>query len=85
MKGKEEWFQPRLCQTVCLHFRMGLCTGYLDHCSQDAYSFRVPVYPRAKNPFHLPLDPLVPIIMIGPGTGVAPFVGFLQHRCVIFR
>eukprot|EP01097_Dermamoeba_algensis_P011347 TRINITY_DN8784_c0_g1_i1.p1 TRINITY_DN8784_c0_g1~~TRINITY_DN8784_c0_g1_i1.p1 ORF type:complete len:470 (-),score=87.62 TRINITY_DN8784_c0_g1_i1:211-1620(-) len=44
----------------------------------------VPIFPRPPsnlpNSFKYPDDQRRPLIMIGPGTGVAPFIGFLQHR-----
>lgn len=39
-----------------------------------------PVYLQRNPAFHLPADPNAPILMIGPGTGVAPFRAFLAER-----
>jgi sulfite reductase (NADPH) flavoprotein alpha-component len=57
--------------------RKGVCSSFLAERADDA---PVPVFPSVAKHFHLPEDPETPIIMIGPGTGVAPFRAYLQER-----
>ncbi|XP_045651891.1 methionine synthase reductase isoform X2 [Ursus americanus] len=75
--------------------RKGVCTGWLAAVvaailrpdtrvsraeGGTAPAPQISISPRTTNFFHLPSDPSAPIIMVGPGTGIAPFIGFLQHR-----
>jgi sulfite reductase (NADPH) flavoprotein alpha-component len=41
---------------------------------------RLPIYIQPNKKFRLPEDPAAPVIMVGPGTGVAPFRAFLHQR-----
>jgi sulfite reductase (NADPH) flavoprotein alpha-component len=60
--------------------RKGVASSFLAERADDV---PVPVYPSAAKHFHLPEDPDTPILMTGPGTGVAPFRAYLQERQVV--
>ena len=56
--------------------RNGVCSTYL----ADRVKGPVPVFVQVSHSFRLPQDPATPIIMVGPGTGIAPFRAFLYER-----
>jgi sulfite reductase (NADPH) flavoprotein alpha-component len=58
--------------------RLGVASTYLADRVRDGD--KVKVYVQKAHGFGLPADPSVPIIMIGPGTGIAPFRAFLHDR-----
>ena len=57
--------------------RQGVCSPYL---ADAAHGTPMQVFVQRATHFHPPSDPDTPMIMVGPGTGVAPFVGFLEER-----
>ena len=56
----------------------GTCSSYLAGLAPGDRFQALVRKPTAK--FRLPEDPATPILMVGPGTGLAPFRGFLQQR-----
>jgi len=58
--------------------RLGVASTFLGERAQPGQ--RVKAYVQRAQHFGLPDDPATPIIMIGPGTGVAPFRAFLHER-----
>jgi sulfite reductase (NADPH) flavoprotein alpha-component len=61
--------------------RGGVCSTLF--ADRTAVSDRLPIYIQPNKKFKLPKEPDAPIIMIGPGTGIAPFRGFLHERRVL--
>ena len=59
--------------------RYGVGSHFLCHLA-SLNETPIPVYVQPAGHFTLPTDGDVPIIMVGPGTGVAPFRAFLQER-----
>ena len=61
--------------------KAGLCSGYLaDVAPMNEPS--IPVYVQESRHFRLPADGAKDVIMIGPGTGIAPFRAFIEQRAI---
>jgi len=58
--------------------RLGVCSTLLADRIEPGATLRG--YVQKAHAFGLPTDPKVPIVMIGPGTGIAPFRAFLHER-----
>jgi cytochrome P450/NADPH-cytochrome P450 reductase len=61
----------------------GACSNYL--ATRPAEGMVFAFVRKPSLPFHPPENPHLPMIMVGPGTGVAPFRGFLQERAALKR
>jgi sulfite reductase alpha subunit-like flavoprotein len=57
--------------------RKGVCSNYLASTVPQQDSIRLNI---SKTSFRLPSDMSSPVIMVGPGTGISPMLGFLQAR-----
>lgn len=58
--------------------RQGVASGHLGE--RAPVGGTMPVFLHENNAFRLPEDTNAPVIMIGPGTGIAPFRAFLEER-----
>ncbi|NWZ90552.1 NDOR1 oxidoreductase, partial [Nesospiza acunhae] len=64
--------------------RRGLCSTWLASLNPEQGDVRVPLWVK-KGGMKFPADPATPVIMIGPGTGVAPFRAAIQERVALGR
>lgn len=58
-----------------VHF--GVCSNYLRQISDGELLY---VFVRSAPNFYMPTETEAPVILVGPGTGIAPFRGFWHHR-----
>ena len=67
-------------QGLCSNWLERRCEAYLSSSRILAVPVTVSVFLRPTKDFLLPGTLEAPLVLIGPGTGVAPFIGFLEHR-----
>jgi sulfite reductase (NADPH) flavoprotein alpha-component len=61
--------------------RQGVCSGFMGE--RMPVGTLVPVFLHENNNFRLPTDTNAPVIMVGTGTGIAPFRSYLEYRQIM--
>lgn len=70
--------------------RLGLATGMMEASvlgmlvGGEAAATTLEIFPKHSKEFRLPASSRFPLVLIGPGTGVAPFMGFVEVRVGTF-
>lgn len=58
--------------------RLGVCSGQIGERTPPGG--KVPIFIHSNQNFRMPADPNARVIMVGPGTGLAPFRAYLEHK-----
>lgn len=79
-KGLTTSWLEDIMQRTCIDYKM----EHLNISGSNTKDCKIPIYLRNNiSGFNMPQDLSIPLILIGPGTGVSPFIGFLEERTLI--